>query len=610
MFFPYIQERQTYQSSISEFRGYNHTNLCADGQFYNMKNMSSDEYPYIGTRKQRKKLRTFTNLQGILSTNDHIVWIDDGKLFVDAEEKTFAEGITLSAIGEKTIAKLNTQIIIYPDKVWYDINKDESGKIEEIYNHTTQDTITDSTKTKNMTYITYAKDEGAVRYVNERSYSSTIGVRMGSISDDNTFYLQEKTDTGVWKNVAKPQHRYIEIYSPGLAKGFKDGDFVKITLSSKDNYLSDLFVNQNDDGSVYFWTKIIKRRYDEDDNEGYITFEGDLPKSYVITNNNITVERTSPDMAYIVESTNRLWGCSADGHHIYASKLGDATVWNSFEGISTDAWETAVGSDGEFTGAIAYDGMPMFFKEDRIVKLTISAIGAHQTKEVVCRGVQKGSSKSLVNTSVGLIYKSHDCICGYNGAMPIDISDALGSEIFTEACAGVLYDKYYVSMKKNNGDWCLYVYDTKNAIWSKYDDVHTTFFCAYNNDLLIGANNVLYSTEGTETSLSVEGVSETESSLDWHIESAQIGFYSAEHKYVKKINLRALIGKDTTATLYIQYEGGEWEKQYDIKGNGICLSTFSIIPHRCDHFKWKVEGIGTIKIYNVFTTVELGSDRV
>ena len=36
-----------------------------------------------------------------------------------------------------------------------------------------------------------------------------------------------------------------------------------------------------------------------------------------------SVERRVPDMEYITEYGNRLWGCSKDGHEIYCCKLGD-----------------------------------------------------------------------------------------------------------------------------------------------------------------------------------------------------------------------------------------------------------------------------------------------
>ena len=64
----------------------------------------------------------------------------------------------------------------------------------------------------------------------------------------------------------------------------------------------------------------------------------------------ITLERKVPEMDYICESENRLWGCSSAAQVIYASSLGDPTNFNVFEGLSTDSYALAVGTEGSFTG--------------------------------------------------------------------------------------------------------------------------------------------------------------------------------------------------------------------------------------------------------------------
>src|SRR5699024_8801601 len=83
----------------------------------------------------------------------------------------------------------------------------------------------------------------------------------------------------------------------------------------------------------------------------------------------VTVSREIPDMDFLTESENRIWGCSSKNHEIYACKLGDPTNWNCFEGISTDSYSATIGSDGDFTGACTHLGNVLFFKEDSIHKV-------------------------------------------------------------------------------------------------------------------------------------------------------------------------------------------------------------------------------------------------
>jgi hypothetical protein len=192
--------------------------------------------------------------------------------------------------------------------------------------------------------------------------------------------------------------------------------------------------------------------------------------------------------------------------------------------------------------------------------------------------------------------------------MPVDISEALGNVRYSEASAGALFDQYFISMKDMSGEWYyIFTYDIKNAIWSKFDHTQASFFCAYKNDLLFCSDNTLYSIKGN-TELSDSPIKEKD--VEWYIESPPIGFYTADHKYLKKVNIRLTLDTDSTVTLYTKYDMGEWEEQYNINGTGTKLNTLPIIPQRCDHFRWKLVGKGECTIHSVFKTLEEGSDKV
>ena len=81
----------------------------------------------------------------------------------------------------------------------------------------------------------------------------------------------------------------------------------------------------------------------------------------------LQLRRTVPEIEYICENENRLWGCKGDT--IYASKLGDIFNWNVFDGLSTDSFTADVSSAGDFTACISYLGYPCFFKEEHVYKV-------------------------------------------------------------------------------------------------------------------------------------------------------------------------------------------------------------------------------------------------
>ena len=135
-------------------------------------------------------------------------------------------------------------------------------------------------------------------------------------------------------------------------------------------------------------------------------------------------------MDFVTECQNRLWGCYygiRDGetvNEIFCCKLGDFKNWECYMGISTDSYRASVGTDGVWTGAVTYLGYPMFFKENFLHKVYVSATGAHQITSTALDGVQKGSADSLAIVADTLIYKTRTGIAQFDGSMPVPISDA------------------------------------------------------------------------------------------------------------------------------------------------------------------------------------------
>lgn len=590
MFFPILQETSRYREMMTTFGGYNHQLSCQDGQFYNMENMTSLYFPMLSPRQNRVVVRKFTNPQGILDKED-LMWVDNGKFYVNGEEKELS-GVTISPEGKKTLAKMGAYVIIMPDKVWYNADNGECGSMEKTKEYNGETAITLSMCDVNGDAITW---HDATYY---ESTAPKDGDYMMSVKNGKSTLKVYASTTKTWLTVATT---YIQINATGIGKEFEKEDGVKITLDHADG-LTNVFVNTEDDGKISTNTQIVDK---DDDN---ITIIGLLDKTYTL-NGYFKVERKVPDMAFITECNNRLWGCSQDGHELYCCKLGDVKNWNVFAGISTDSWAATVGSDGKFTGAITYLGYPMFFKEDSLIKIGVSGTGGHQVKETKCRGVQMGSERSLSILNETLYYKSTNSVCAYNGSLPVSISDDLGEVRYSEAVAGTIDNRYYISMKDKNNTSHLFVFDSKNGIWCKEDNTEALFFCTHKDDLYFIDN-------GDKTMKSIRGTllydvdeKAIESNFRWFAESGNVGYTSPDNKYIARINLRITLEFGTNVDFYIQYDSsGEWEHKFNMNGTGTRTFTVPIIPKRCDHFKYKLTGKGSCKIHSITKTLEEGSD--
>ena len=595
MLYPTLQEVSRYREMTTTFGGYNHQLSCQEGQFYDMKNMTSQYFPILSPRKNRGIVKSFVNPQGILD-KEELLWIDDNKLYINGEEKVL-ENITLSS-EEKTLAKMGAFVIIMPDKVWYNVDKEESGMMEWCNVFTKEQEVT----------LTLCESNGKVIDWKTPDYYKEITPQDGdymmtTVNGKASLKVYSAT-TKVWGTVATT---YVQISATGIGVGFEkeDGVYIKTLKAgtiSEIETLTNIFVNEEENGIISTNTYIV----DKTDNS--ITIPGILNQNITIAQG-LTVMRKVPDMEFITECNNRLWGCSKDGHEIYCCKLGDVKNWNTFQGVSTDSWAATIGSDGKFTGATTYLGYPMFFKEDSLIKISVSGTGGHQTKETKCRGVQRGSHHSISILNETLFYKSSTCICGYNGSLPFSISDDLGEVRYYAAVAGSIGDRYYISMRDSKGEYSMFAFATKNAIWCKEDNTKVLCFCRHLDDLyyIDKKDNKMKSIGGTLLYEVPEKA--TEDRFDWFVESGTIGYSSPDNKYVSRITLRLTLELGTNVDFYLQYDSsGEWEHIFNMSGKGTRSYSIPIIPKRCDHFKYKLTGKGGCKIHSITKTMEEGSD--
>lgn len=594
MEYPKMQEVARHREMTTVFGGYNHQISCNEGQFFDMKNMTSRYFPVLSPRNKRGIVKSFVNPQGILDKED-IFWIDNKDLYENGNKIIF-EGVELTDESPKTMAKMGAYIIIMPDKVWYNAETEECGYMENKVEIPSNVSVSFSICEANGTSITWHDAE----YYEQNAAKDGDYLMTTNSSGKPSLKVYSAT-TGIWLTVAST---YVQITANGIGKGFEKEDGVKIT-SSTNAGMEDIFVNEEEDGKYSTNTYLLDRTDNSIVIPGLLGKVGEnAPKTI-----ELTVERNVPEMEFITECNNRLWGCSKDGHEIYCCKLGDVKNWNCFRGISTDSWAATIGSDGKFTGAITYLGYPMFFKEDGLIKISVSSTGGHQTKETKCRGVQRGSDRSLSILNETLYYKASTCVCGYNGSLPFSISDEMGDVKYYDAVAGSIGDRYYISMRESGGKYSLFVYDSKNGIWCKEDDTQALYFCRHLDDLyyIDCKDNVMKSVGGTLL-YDVPEKSE-EKAFGWNVESGAIGYSSPDSKYVARINLRITLEFGTNVDFYLQYDSsGEWEHKFNMSGKGTRTFSIPIIPRRCDHFKYRIVGNGECKIHSVTKTIEEGSD--
>ncbi len=582
MFYPKLKALDTRRITTDRFPGYVRRLRNRDGDCYAMRNLSGEEFPLLASRGKRGTVATLQDPGGLLE-KDVPCWVADGTLYVNG----LTTGVTGLSAGEKQLVSMGAYVCIFPDKVYYNTaDPSDHGSMEAVYQ-----TLGD---------VSYTPCDGEGKPYTDcvtggvepaEPENGQIWIDTG---DGGTVYRQWSQASVMWVEI-ETIYTKIGFTSRGeIPRLFRQDDGVMISGSQKE---------------VLNGEKILCALGGDENTDDYVVVVGLLDAAYTDETRNLKLERKLPKLDYVCECQNRLWGCfyGSDGgktrNEIYGSALGDFRNWRQFAGLSSDSWTASVGSDGPWTGAVNYLGSPCFFKENRIHRVTVSAQGAHRLEEIVCRGVQKGSHKSLCVVGETLLYKSRTDVCAWQGGFPRSVSEALGDEPYDQVAAGSFGELYYLSMRDGSNTWNLFVYDLAKGIWHREDELHALAFARCGDSLLcIDA--------ATGKLLDLRGKQGTgENLVSWMAESGVRDYACPDRNYVSRYDFRLQLERGGRMRVYVNYDDGEdWLCAGEIEGQGLSTVLLPVQPRRCGHLRLRLEGEGELRLFSVVRVLRKGSD--
>ena len=522
------------------------------------------------------------NITGILS-KDALAWVEGTKLYYSGKE---VDGITLSDDPDmlpKQMVSMGAYLCVFPDNVYVNTQYlPDCGKMGAEFT---------TVEGGSISYTLSKADGTAYESVAEVKPSMPANGDLWLDTSGSVHVLKQWSETtNMWVDIPTV---YVKISATGIGKNFRQYDGVSIYDMAGTDQIKAL----NGD-------TVIQGVGDD-----YIIIVGIIDRAYTQTTGQVTVKRKIPKLDYVCESGNRLWGCFYGMHEgkvinqIFASKLGDFKNWNCFMGLASDSYAASVGTDGAFTGAITYLGYPTFFKENYVHKVYGSMPSSYQIQTTQLRGVQKGSAKSLAILNEVLYYKSATDICAFDGSLPAGISRQLGGVMYKNAVAGASGGKYMISMQDNDDNWHMFSYDPGRGLWHREDSTHAAGFTHWGQELFYidaDRNRIMaaFGTEGTQ-----------EENVAWFAESGMIGYEMPDRKYVSRFNFRMKLEKGASVSLAIEYNSdGVWHDQGTVTGKGTDAFVYPVIPRRCDHFRIRLSGQGSVRIYSMAKILEQGSD--
>jgi len=611
---PQLQTGAKTTLMTSAFYGYNHNKIIADGEMFEMKNMSGDDYPLLSLRKKRGISSYDTQGEAQVPLNgihgrDQLVFIRGTDVYYNFVP---VQGLSVSAdtgMLPKKIVSFGAYVCIWPDKKYFNTaDQSDYGSMERLF----------SASSAGVSLIMCRNDGTDYDYT-----SISRGTSAPEDPANGQLWLDESGSEAVLRQYMKSADEwlevtttYIKIQCTGIGSGLKEYDTIELSGMALGGADPDERVAAQVEalnGSMIVYAC----------GENYIIVAGLLSAAVEaegLAEGTVHADLKLPDLDYVVQSNNRLWGCKygmVNGevvNEIYASKLGDFRNWRNYMGLSTDSYTASVGTDGQFTGAITQRGYPVFFKENCIHRVSGTTPDSFTIQTTHCRGVQKGSWKSLAVVAENIYYKAREGIMVYDGNMPQIVSEQLGDELYSDARAGVLKDKYYICMKDKDNTFIQYVYDTTHGTWWVEDNMQALGYGAVDDELFLidEVSNTLVSIRGT--------IGTEEGDLDW---AATFDLYGVNYqrqgnyddpkrvrneKYVSLFKIRMELEDGAWMRLYMQYNGGKWEYMGEKRGNNLRTFVLPIVPKRCDHVRFKIEGRGQATIYDISRIMEVGGD--
>lgn len=593
---PYAEDR------IIEFQGWNRKLNKDVGEMYDMQNLTADMYPSLSQRKGIKRHEEYDTpfFRGgeAISRNGDLYTTG----FVTASEFGFAKNGTIvegfeDITKDSKMVSINNKICFIDDGTYYDVKSGEKG---------------------NLVWSFEGESSGLGiidGYVLFSSFYCSVNQSKNRVYIYATKRLTDKEATFIgWENKL---YNMVNVDDVINLEGFvKIGDDYHI-YENEDRIISRVVYKGN------FYSSVAEDYVDAIgislSDFGFSTDElldasGKKINSFIICKAQTMKEprqsidakvyKSMPELDYVIEWNNRLWGCSNKTNTIYATKLGDPTNWEYYQSTAADSYYAEQGSDGDFTGVGKYSNHLLFFKENCIHKVYGTSPASYQVITIEAPGVKEGCSKSVCSVNDMIFYYSNIGFMAYQGERPECVSkkfvDVKYNRIRSSGTDGF---KYFVVAGGKSID--MLVCDTDNAMWHKYELNRETsgirlptWIIKHQGKMIFNDGREVYEIEADES----------DESIKWFAEFGPFDEYIENKKITNRLDMRIKPEEESILQVYIQLdESGDWELVDTISDQNGLINHSVFIPRRCNRFSIRLEGEGRCRIDSIRRQYREGS---
>ena len=598
------------RNMLRVFGGLNETYSCTEAEYSAGINFSARNFPALSTRLARRKLREVADLNGMYHLNGLLTVC--GQDLVYTPDEAPAQPVTVKnavADSRKTMVGIGTKILIFPDKVAFDTADGSAAPLGAAWEAGSLSVSFAPCDASGNTYE--VKDKGTKEP--EHPQDGQLFLKLNEpdkpYSAENTLEVYSEA-SGNWTVIPLD---YCLVTAEGIGAEFRVWDTVTLTGTGAEQ--AGQWAGLDGDRIVYGVTETTLRLRADPGGEHFygrlvhngssavwVSMDGTQREEYFPAEG-VKVERRVPDLEYLTECDNRVWGCNSKENVIYGCKLGDPTNWFSYRGIAADSYAVTVGSDGAFTGAASCMGYALFFKENTLHKLYGSKPSDFQLSSLRCRGVAKNAARSLCVLNETLYYLSPDGVMAWDGSLPTKVSGALDAAKLSNvqsAVGGALDGRYYLHISRESAR--LLVYDTEKGLWSE-EDVCSCDMTSTGGQLYLWDGQALWAADPSREAdwQATDGVEEK---LNFELTTGDIGLDGAEDRYLSRLTLRLDAECSSTVEVAASYDGGPWETVASLTAQDKRRSfDLPFVPRRHGTLRLRLKGRGQITLRSIAKTM-------
>lgn len=394
---------------------------------------------------------------------------------------------------------------------------------------------------------------------NERLASKSVKLLLANVLVHNQDYVDED---GVARTIRRNTLHCVDF---NFADYFKPGDSLRIVGTKSNN--------------GYFTVREVEEfdlHFDE-----YAFVAEDIPSCYLI--------KDVPALKGICTADARLWGYT--GNTIYACAPGEVVNWYRYDGDAQSSYKVTVADKGAFTGCVMHAGRPVFFKTNCMVEVLGDSPENFTVVQTSLSGVAQGSGASLCSVGGNMLYLSENGVISCSGSNAKVISEALGQRL-SDGVATTDGRRYYLCATNESGARGLYIYDTELDSWHREDGANIVYLGYLNGDIYAYCSNNTVYMIGKDTTGNGTPLESAQSFTEFHplCDDARGEIVPV------RLGLRVWCDADSSLTLYVCYDGGEWEQRATLENEGERLWYVPLQPRACHSLGVRVAGTGNYRI--------------